>query len=96
MTELYTVDPTPGAPATTPPVEPVFDHNYHPSTPGPFDRLIWALHKRLVELEMELGFREKPKNTSGATDPVVVEPAPPVEPAPLEPVAPAPSMGDGT
>ncbi len=78
------LDATPGAPKDRAPIA-VFDHQFHPDTPGPIGNLIWALHARIVALEIELGWRkpivlvEPPPAVAPA--PVVVEPEPVVEPA---------------
>lgn len=83
---------TPVAPLAPPTIlPPVHDHQYHPDHPGPLGLLIHALHARLIALEIELGFREKPVPTAPVVTPVPVTPIAPVVVTPTAPVA-APSV----
>lgn len=89
------LDATPGAPLARAPIA-VFDHQYHPDTPGPIHNLIWALHARLVALETELGWREAPPVV--APTPVVAPVAVPTttEVAVTPPVTPTTPATSGT
>lgn len=63
--------PTQPKKVVTSPTHPVtHDHEFSTAVSAPIARLVEALHLRLVNLEIELGFRDKPVAPAAPTPPV--------------------------